>query len=159
MKHLVYFILFISTSFISCKEYPCSQASGNISITGFTINETDTIIVRKFAKSTNFSTPLATFVLDSLNSSFLRKANVLEIYGSIAYGTDNGLLSKYDYEIYLPSPNRVFQISEITEEQKTKKAGFSMEKSGCINPITSFKVNGSLKINDYYSSYLISVSK
>lgn len=159
MKHLLYFILFISSAIISCKEYPCSQAIGNISITGFSMSETDTVIVRKYSKSTNFITPLDTFVLDSLNSSFLRKANVLEIYGSISYGNDYGLLSKYDYEIYLPKANRLFQISEITEEQQTRKAGFSMEKTGCINPIKSFKVNGLLNVSGYYSSYLISVSR
>ena len=157
MKHFFFFFLFCILTIISCKEYPCSHATGNISITGFSVNETDTVIVRKYAKSTNFTTPLDTFVVDSLNSSYLRKGNVLEIYGSISHGNDYGLLSTFDYEIYLPKPNRLFQISELTEKQESRSTGFlNMDHRGCNNGFNSYKVNG---VPNGYSEYLIRVSK
>jgi hypothetical protein len=157
MKQAIILLTIISISFFSCKEYPCSKAIGNISITGFSINETDTVIVRIYSKATNFTTPLATFILDSLNGSFYRRGDVLEIYGSISYGSDYGIISKYDYEIYLPKPNRLFQISELTEKQESRKVGFiSMDKRGCINPFSSYKVNG---IINGYTYSLINVSK
>jgi len=159
MKMLILFLLIFNLTLISCKEYPCSPAIGNIRITGFSINETDTVMVRKYSKSGNFTTLLGTYQLDSLRSYYLRKGNVLEIYSTASYGNDFGLLSRYDYEIYLPKPNRLFQVSEITEDHQTRRSGISMDKSQCINPFTSFKVNSVLYVNGNDNSYLISISK
>jgi hypothetical protein len=84
-----------------------------------------------------------------LNSSYDRFNDTLQIGNS--FGGDNGLKSKYDYEIYLPQTNRIFRISEINEEITHTSGGglFSMDKRGCVNPVKSYKLNGQLISGEY----------
>lgn len=153
MRKLFTFCIIISLTFFSC-SYECSNATVNFSLVSFQPGETDTIIVRKFIKMSKFTSLLDTFSLNQFNSSYSSTNDTLEVRNS--FGTDNGLLSKYDYEIYLPSINRLFQISEINEEFQSINQGLSCNKIGCINSIKSYRMNGQLiNANSYYTLYFV----
>lgn len=137
-------------SLLSCgKDIPCDDAISTLNFISFPDSETDTIILRRFNKSTNFTAPIDTFFLNNLNSSYSKSHDTLEI-GNPFKG-DNGLKSKYDYEIYIPQTSRLFILSDIVEEFSQTKGGglFSMDKRGCINTIKSYKLNGQLISGEY----------
>ena len=153
MRQLFTFFTMISLTFFSC-SYECSNATVNFSLVSFQPGETDTIIVRKFTKMSNFMSLLDTFSLNQFNSFFSNTNDTLDVRYS--FGTDNGLLSKYDYEIYLPAISRLYKISEINEEFRSINQGLSCKKIGCINSIKSYRMNGELtNVNSYYTLYFI----
>ncbi len=153
MRQLLTFLIIISGSFLSC-SYDCSNATANFSLVSFQPGETDTIIVRKFTKMSNFRTLLDTFSLNQSNSSYRNTNDTLEVF--YPFGTDNGLLSKYDYEIYLPAINRLYKISEIMEDFQSINQGLSCNKMGCMNFFKSYKMNGELiNVNSTLTLYFV----
>ena len=142
MKQIWPILFFLCAALISC-EYPCSNATSTISFVNFPSNETDTVIVRKFSKSENFTKILDSFVLNNLTSGYYQSNDTLKIIES--YKTDNGLLSSYEYEIFLPEISKTYKITEIVEEFRSINRGLSNTKEGCLNSIRSYKVNGELK--------------
>jgi len=153
MKSFSTLLLIICITLISC-NYDCNHATANISLLSFPVNETDTIIVRKFTKSSNFKSLLDTFSLNKSNSSYQRTNDTLEIYNT--FGTDNGLLGKYDYEVYLPEINRLFQITEISEAFQSINSGLSCNKVACVNYFKSYKVNEQLvDVNSHDPFYFV----
>ena len=149
MRQRLILIFIFWIALISCNQ-PCINATSTISLVNFPSNETDTVIVRKFTKSENFIKLIDTFLLDNQTSGYYQSNDTLQIIAS--YKTDNGLLSYYDYEIFLPEIAKSYKISEIVEEFKSRNAGFSMTKVACINPILSYKVNGQLLLGEKYNS-------
>jgi hypothetical protein len=152
IKKYIYFVglIIFCNCFLSCdKSIPCASATSSLIFVTFPDTETDTIIIRSFAKGTNFATLVDTFFINKLNSSYTISNDTLQIGNS--FGGVNGLKSKYDYEIYLPQTNRLFKISEIIEEINHTTGGglFSMDARGCINPIKSYKLNGLFISGDY----------
>ena len=134
------FLLFCMCSYLilpSCSQ-TCSEAESSLSLIGFASNETDTIIVRKFSKSTGFATILDTFLLNKTNTSYNLVNDTLQI--GVHFGPGHGLLSGYDYEIYIPENNKLYQISEIVENYESQNVG--CKKVLCINSIASYKING-----------------
>jgi len=63
---------------------------------------------------------------------------------------------QFDYEVYLPLAGKLFQLSNFTEQQTEMKAGLSLDKNVCINPIKSYTVNGQVisGATDYHLIYL-----
>ena len=153
MKQPFILLLIICIASNSC-NHECIRAASNIALVSYLPGETDTVIVRKFEKNSTFTTVIDTFLLNRLTSSYQNKNDTLEIFES--YGTDKELLSKYDYEIYLPGINRLYQITEITEEFESMNMGLSCKKVACLNTIRSYKVNGQLlNGNPEYTFYLV----
>jgi len=153
MRQLLTFLIIISGTFLSC-SYECSNATANFSFVSFQPAETDTIIVRKFTKMSNFTSLLDTFSLNQSNSSYRNTNDTLEVFHP--FGTDNGLLSKYDYEIFLPGANRLFKISEIIEDFQSINQGLSCNKVGCMNFFKSYKMNAELiTVNSTLTLYFV----
>ncbi len=137
-------------SLLSCgKDVPCDDETSTLSFISFPDTETDTIILRRFTKATNFNTPIDTFLLNKFNSSYSKYNDTLEIGNS--FGGDNGLKSKYDYEIYIPQTNRLFRVNDIVEDFLHTRGGglFSWDKRGCVNTIKSYRLNGQLISGEY----------
>lgn len=123
----------------SCGKYPCTKASIGYSLIGFTDAESDALILRRFNK--NSSVIIDSFSFDSNNPiRFSRQSDTLRM---VAFTSDALLESAYDYQLYFPVANKTFTITEITEKESfIKKSLFNNTKEGCINPVTSYVING-----------------
>ncbi|MBY0535637.1 MAG: hypothetical protein K2P88_07290 [Chitinophagaceae bacterium] len=153
MKHFSTAFLAVCAILFGCKEYPCTEAVTNIAFISFPVDETDTILVKKYEKASNFTILIESFSINQTNSNYCRYNDTLQV--SYSFGLDNGFLSKYDYKIELPKVNRQYLITEITEEYRSIRTGLSMDKIGCINFIKSYQVNGQVisGANNYYTFY------
>jgi hypothetical protein len=152
------FVLLIGCCIIaSCgKPCVCNNSDGlRLLLIGFTNEESDTIIVRKFKKTGNFSEKIDSTLLDSKLISFQRSNDTLSIASQTG---NNNLLSSYDYEVVLPAATKTFRIGNINEESiKTTCGGiFSMDRRLCINPIKSYKINDLIVSGSYnYTSIVL----
>jgi hypothetical protein len=141
-----YFIFIISccTIFSSCGTYPCAEAQGlRISPVSFTEAERDTIVFRKFVKNGSFTSLLDTTIITADNAVFKTSndtANMVAAAGILR------LVSKYDYEIYIPAVNRLTKITDIIEPQLegNNKSIFNTRDILCGNSIQSYKKDGQL---------------
>ncbi len=135
---------------ISCARQPCQMANSIPALVSFSQAETDTVVVRRFSKATNFTTLKDTFLLTSANANFQRMNDTTLLLQNI--DQYNIITSIYDYEIFIPKANKLFKISDVVEKIQTTNAGLG--KVGCINPITSYKINGQLITPTTYFSYV-----
>lgn len=125
---------------MSCGDYPCSKASLNYRLIGFSDAETDTIILRRMQKKSMIVKDSVVF--DPSNGiSFARFADTLIM---AAYPGNALLESNYDYQLFFPGAARTIHVTEITEKQSDgASAGpFNSKKEGCVNEISSCKVDG-----------------
>ena len=123
--------------FVSC-NYPCAPSDGlRMELTGFTQQEADTIILKKYEKGKGFATQIDSLVIDGNVTHFALSNDTLKITSTIS--TTN-LLSKFDYQIRIPSINSVFTITEMDEPQQEGRK--STNKIMCMNSIQSCKING-----------------
>ena len=137
LKNIVPF--FITCCFLSCGEYPCGKASSSLALISFTDAESDTVIIRRFSKSTNFGSLHDTLTLTRLHINFQRQNDTILVLAPSDNG-NNIITSDYDYEIFLPKVTRVFRLTEIIENVKYgHKTG---QKIYCLNTLSSYKLNG-----------------
>lgn len=73
-----------------------------------------------------------------------------------ANGGDYTLDIQFDYEVYIPLTNKLFQINNIVQQQIERKMGISLDKTVCVNPIKSYTLNGQIigGASDYPFIYL-----
>ena len=116
--------------------YPCGKASSFIGLVSFTDAESDTIILRRFSKGTNFAALRDTFILARSNSNFERNNDTLLILHAI--DANNDITSDFDYEVFLPKVGILYRLSEIMEELQSGRG----KGAYCINPITAYRLNG-----------------
>ena len=109
-------------------------------LVSFSEAETDTVIVRRFSKATNFTRLKDTFLLASANANFQRMSDTTLLLQSI--DQNNIITSLYDYEIFIQKANRLFKISDVVEKMQTVSGG--LDKVACINPIISYRIDGQL---------------
>ncbi len=128
--------VFLNT-FLSCTtKCPCSPASLAIRLISFSTAEEDTIILKRFAKGTNFQTLEDSLLVDSSNC-FYDKQGTDSVVLSIA--DSSGILNtNFDYEIYIPSVNRLIKVSALAGSQTEGSCG------RCVDPLTSYIVDGQL---------------
>lgn len=152
IKRSFFLLLLFFAASNSC-THKCLRTESHIALVSFLPEETEEVIVRKFEKDSNFTNATDSFSLNRYNSTYQKTNDTLIIFAS--YGSDNGLLSKFDYEIYLPVNDRLYQISEITETFESMNVGLSCTKEECMNTIRSYKINGQLMDgNPEYTFYL-----
>lgn len=143
MKAILIALLAIWIGVSSCGDYPCTPATARLSFVAFPMNELDTVVVRKFTKTSNFSTKIDSASINRTNGSYWQTTDTVGV--GFGFGLEVGFMSTFDYEIFLPKVNRRFQITEIEEEKRSIRYGlFSMDKVSCFNSIKSYKVNGQL---------------
>ncbi len=134
MKYITVTLLF---AFFSC-TYPCAPSQGlSMELVGFTQQEADTIILKKYEKGKGFAAQIDSLLIDENTTHFTLSHDTLRVTSGIA--TMN-LLSKYDYIIRIPSTNSVFYITEMNEPQQEGRK--SRYKVMCGNSIQSCKING-----------------
>ena len=128
----------------ACEKYPCQRSIGlRTAFVSFTKAETDTIVVKRFVKGTNLGQLLDSAIIDTALIKFTNRGDTLfpsELHAQTL------LNSLYDYQVRVPDGNRIFTITDITEEQKKGRAGFlSPARDACYNPITAYTLNGARK--------------
>ncbi len=128
--------------FSSCKNtYQCVEATPVLMFVSFSDTTTDSIIIRKYIKNDMFNSPVDTTTLTKNNSSYEWTNDTLQVH-RLNDGGDYPLDIHYDYEVDMPLANKLFKISNITQQQTEINEGLSMDKRGCVNPITSYTLNG-----------------
>lgn len=127
-------------SIISCAKQPCQMADAVAALVAFSADETDTVIVRRFSTGSNFTALKDTFLFNSTNANFQRMSDTTLVLANI--DQRQIITSAYDYEIFIPKANRLFKISDIVEKIQTVSQG--LDKVLCVNPITSYKIDGQL---------------
>jgi hypothetical protein len=149
VKIIQLFFIICLTGFLfnSCGRYPCGNASSFIGLINFTESESDTIIIRRFIKGADFTALQDSMVITQFNAHLQRQHDTLLIL--FPFDGNEIITSHYDFEIVLPGINRVYKLTDITEDIRYgSKAG---AKVYCINPITSYKLDGELiKVRPYY---------
>ena len=140
---LILLLLISSVLLFACGTYPCKKASSSFSLIGYTDAESDPIILRRFSKGSGFATLHDTLIINKGNSHFQRQTDTVHILHSI--DSDHDITSTYDYEVFLPNASRTYRLTEVVEDiQQGKNRG---TKEHCLNPITSYKLNGQLLYN------------
>ena len=118
IKQIISPLVFIAViiALHSCGTYDCAEADGlRIGGVSFTAAELDTIILRKFVKGTGFTQLIdSVFVTD-----YYQVTNDTATAG--AFLSSDRLKSKYDYQIYIPSINRLVKITDMYEPQQEGK--------------------------------------
>lgn len=127
-------ILFLGSCSKTCY---CSMATLYPAYISFDSTETDTIIVRRYAKNSGFTSLLDTTLLTAQNADYHFKQDTLFVLANKEAAT---LRSFYDYVLYLPSINRSDSLNDIVETRDTNKGSHNLE-CNCTNRIVSYALN------------------
>ncbi len=139
--------LILTNLFSACTvSVPCNDGNIKLGFVAFSDTATDNVIIRQFKKSSGFQILVDTVLITKTNGSYKKSNDSLSVeysfnkkhgYTSSSYG----LTSEYDYEVYLPRLDKKFQISNIDEESKLVKKGFTFNNSDCDNFIKAYSVD------------------
>ena len=138
-------IIFI---FNSCSyEYNCDNTSITPVFIKFQLQDIDTLVIRKYATNTNFTTILDSSIAQSVgfgNYTIHNDSIIVELR-SERLQIEPG----FDWQIFIPAKNKVVNISAINSPSTTAKCNtglFSKLGCACFNPIISCKQN-----NQYFA--------
>ena len=136
-------------SMSSCQNCVCIPSDGlRLAMISFDSADIDTLILRKFAKGSGFSHMIDTVQWDRSKVVFSVRNDTFQMGAFVG-----GILpqSKFDYQVFLPAPNRTFSITEINESQSE---GNCNGKVMCVNSIVSCKLEGNATTISYDILYL-----
>lgn len=147
-KHLLWLLII---SIISCNK-DCRPAELIFSFKGFSQDEVETVIVRRFSNA-DLHTPMDTALYEVPNISYSVQGDTLRFN---RINTILPLTSGFQYEVWLPKPGILFNIMSINEEErKNDRGAFNCNKDLCVNKIQSAVVNGeTLALTDWNEVYL-----
>ena len=133
---------------------PCDDGNIKLGFLSFSDSAINTLIIRQFKKASNFKTNVDTILIIKGDSVYKKLGDSLIIGYSFntKHGytsSKHGLTSEYDYEVYLPSINKTFKISDIDEEYKMQKKGFASDNSSCDNYIKTYSINGQKFVGEF----------
>jgi hypothetical protein len=130
-------VMILLTLAACSKTCYCKPALLNLNYVSFTPAETDTVILRRYDRNSNFNQLLDTFVLTTQTADFNYNKDTLSIH---AKDEASRLRSFYNYVLYLPSLNRSDSLSGINELYDREKGNSNLECT-CTNRILSFYQN------------------
>ena len=123
----------------------CNTATLSLNYVSFDPAETDTIVLRRYTKNSQFASLLDTATLNARNAVFSFRKDTMSVH-SDTVGLQ--LYSYYDYILYLPALNRRDSLSGIYESHETQEGGRDLECT-CVNRILSFYLNrDTLKVSN-----------
>ncbi len=137
----------------SCKKTINCDAANEHSFTiqNFSEQESSRIIFRKYVKHTNFTQLVDTILLiKGINTDHTVVRDLItnaidNIIIQPARSTGFGIASGFDYELFFPVVNMSGKLSEVTEvQQQYRYDVFSLQRRGCVNEITSARLDGVL---------------
>ena len=151
MFKLTIAVLIICSILSSCVKGHCGKATFTLGLIAFSNSESDTIILKRFIKSTNFSTEKDSIFIDTLNTQFLKYSDTTIVY----YHSPEGLQllsDEYDYEIYFPKLNNFYRLTDITYTYQYQPSG---EKISCYGKLDSYKIDGQLKNPSFNYDFIL----
>ena len=119
------------------KEVQCFDKKIQPAFVGFQPSEIDTLIIRKFQASDNFQKRLDSFTIFQ-GDAYRTAGDTTKI---VYYPLENGIVTGFDWQIFIPALNRTILISEILSNKKTIECGTLARDCGCANDLLSAKVN------------------
>lgn len=142
----IFAVLIISVTIISVTAScggTCSCMDDSLvpAFIGYDTSELDTVIIKRFAKGSNFGQQLDSFAFTTATVVYSKSGDTTNI---VAMRGDQRLSVDSDWQVSIPSGNRTVRISEITIEKREQHCGgiFGLDKTLCINPVLSFKKDG-----------------
>jgi hypothetical protein len=125
-------------AFASCsKTCFCTMATLYPAYVAFNPGETDTIILRRYDRNSNFDRLLDTAIITDQDAVFNFSQDTLSIRSDAEALT---LRSFYNYVLYLPALNRSDSLHHIFEARDTQEGSSNLE-CNCINRILSYQLN------------------
>ena len=128
-------VLFIISS--CSKTCFCTDNKLSLGYVAFDGTETDTIILRRYDKNSNFNRLIDTIVITDQNTTFNNRQDTLTIHANAESTT---LRSFYNYILYLPALNRSDSIRGIYEARDREEGSHNMD-CNCINRVLSYQLN------------------
>ena len=142
------FVLILGSCSKTCY---CDTAILQPSFVSFDSLETDTVILRRYAKNSGVTSFLDSAILTAQNAGFHFNIDTLSITSDTAKAK---MVSYFDYILYLPSLNRSDSIQNIFEVRDKKEGGHNLE-CNCVNQILSYQLNSdTLNIIDPASPHI-----
>jgi len=141
-------------------EMPCGKAFLDINYVGYDLTTLDTVILRRFDKST-----LGNRLKDSIVVSRpehiryrLQRDTAVWVSTNLSGFPFFSLQSDWNYEVFIPAARRIYQITDIVEEQRTMDEPCfdpTMVKRYCMNSIRSVTLdNRLLPVDKFNTIYL-----
>jgi len=148
MKRIFPAVFIIVLSMGSCTmEFNCTDPQIQPAFINFSLPDLDTLVLRKFQPGNNYQILIDTFSLVyGYNAQYVVSNDTTTVF--VIDGT-HGIKAGYDWQLFIPTKNRIIFISDILSEKKTGTCGsgiFSMDKFGCtcLNNVFSFKKDNQL---------------
>ncbi len=141
MLKLLFLSLVVCSMVSSCTKGKCGKAHFQLTTIGFSEEETDTIIIRRFEKNTNFSILYDSLFLHKTNTSFSFYSDTTYVY----YNSHDGSgipVDDFDYQISLPQPISFFKLTDITYIHEYIGSG---EKIVCYPRLSTYQLDGQMK--------------
>ena len=147
----IIFCVFIASCTV---RVPCDDGNIKLGFVSFADTATNKIILRQFKKTSAFKNAVDTVLITKGDSAYKKfdDSLIIEYSFNTKHGytsSKHGLTSEYDYEVYLPSINKTFKLSDIDEEYKMQTKGFTSDNSSCDNYIKAYSVNGQKFVGDF----------
>ena len=155
--------------FTSCKRtVPCLNQFVTPAFVGFNFSDLDTLVIREYKKDDHFLTLIDTALFISDNrvlSEGSSNDTTIILLNSIS-GEEKYIFPDHDWQIYIPSQNRVVSISNFDCPQNEETYTFTISdlQPECTNPINSFLQDGQPVIppfskipyagGDFYMAYI-----
>lgn len=141
MKTII-FILLISSTLLACKKtISCPDPDILIGFISEPIENIDTIILRKFVANNNYQTLLDTLgVYNNINGNINVYPNGDTLSVRIL-NNEQGIKQGFDWQIFNPSTNRTYNISDIEKKEIEKEYGTFETQFFCRDEITKISIN------------------
>ena len=127
----------------SCtKEYDCSNVPIQPVFIGFASSDIDTFVLRKFKANDNYQNLIDTFIVNDNYSVYrINNDTTTVLIGDATDDGKAGILGGYDWQIFIPSTNQIFTLSNIVSENKTGKCRSGYYKTYCNCTNKNFSAN------------------
>ena len=147
LKSILNAIITTSIALISCsKSYNCVDPGIKPTFVGFTMTELDSLVLRQYKPNTNFQTLLGISSYNNYRLDYFQSNDTIRVFFSNPFVQ---IVPGYDWQLYIPSKNRIVSISNITSNHKTGYGNWGIFKIDpgtgslpCENDIFSYQVDG-----------------
>lgn len=162
MKNIILLFIIVLLMYGCKKEVQCSNYNIDAAFIGFQRSDLDTIILRKYVPDNNFRQLIDSLILINDTSQLQSNDTIRvairrsEVAVAMCFGND--------WQIFIPSKNRVVSVSNIVAKQNSIECRFSIDPHACdcFNKISSLKQDNSVinltNVNTSMEGYFIYIT-